>query len=169
MHDIRQGTLDDIVMAIDIEQMDDKHDNSSVHYDAVYPRALSAYCYLFKPKLCGDKHATQVLTYDICEEAERLELPTNVAFILLTDPSDVLKIDFGSLDFIFVDIDHLGEMEIKIHEKILASSYDGVVFYDDVMLSNEMKQFWESIALPKVAPNWHFSGLGVVDYRRTGA
>ena len=67
-------------------------------------------------------------------------------------------------DMIFVDIDHMGEEEQRIHE-LLLEEYHGFVFYDDIKLNDQMKTFWDGIEQEKHECEWHgASGFGLVKY-----
>lgn len=79
-------------------------------------------------------------------------------------PDEISKINYSNYDFIFVDVNHLGEQEIRIHKRIIETKYKGLVFYDDILLNQEMIEFWNSIQQNKIKTNWHFSGFGVVEY-----
>lgn len=78
---------------------------------------------------------------------------------------DILELDFSAYDFIFVDIDHNGKVELEVHKRIQKSGFKGVVLYDDVLLNPMMIDFWyEKIKNPKCLTMWHFSGQGMVYY-----
>lgn len=143
-----------------------------------YYRALASYCKLYKPckvleigtcsgasALVMSRYCENLLTVDIdlSKVINRLELERVGINFKQIDRSEVFDLDFGSYDFIFIDIDHGGISEIILHNRLL-KSYKGIVFYDDIYLNNNMKLFWESIKLPKIATDWHISGFGIVEY-----
>jgi predicted O-methyltransferase YrrM len=142
-----------------------------------YYKALAAYCRLRGPKrvleigTCSGasavalaKYAESVLTVDV-DLSTLVDPNINGGRIEICEigPLDCLNLDFANFDFIFVDIDHTGQMERKIHEK-LQKEYLGIVFWDDVILNQGMSDFWDSIREEKVITPWHFSGFGVVNY-----
>jgi len=147
-----------------------------------YYLALMAYCSLFKPNISMDlghnfgdsayalsPFSNKVFTYDISEvgrnHVNTVKLMDNVEFILLPGPEDCLDLLFEEFDLIFVDIDHHGPRETKIHQKIQQSGYKGIVFWDDVRLTNGMKDFWRDLDIPRVIQEWHGpTGFGVALY-----
>jgi len=86
-----------------------------------------------------------------------------INFKKLNGNLDCLNIDFDWYDFIFVDVDHDGYTEQKIHE-VLLKKYKGLVAYDDIFLNDRMKSFWEGITNNKISVPWHDSGFGIVEY-----
>lgn len=152
---------------------------------AEYYRACMAYCSIYKPHLCLDlgfylgysawamgtackTHRGEIEGIDIVDARKKANQSApvlkNVSLKILDKPSNCLEIPFDKYDFIFVDIDHKGPMEKKIHKKIIESNYKGLVFYDDININDGMRNFWKSIKNPKMETGWHFSGFGVVGY-----
>lgn len=109
-------------------------------------------------------HANKVTTFDVTDEDIDESLThKNIDFKLLGQPSDCLDIDLDPYDLIFIDIDHRGDMELKLHTK-LAEEYSGIAFYDDVFLGPEMINFWNAIQQPKLGLPWHYTGFGITRY-----
>lgn len=142
-----------------------------------YYWGLASYIDLFKPKrvlelgTCTGASAVvmaragaEVDTWDLADKWELPIWPENVKRCLAREPEGIRTLDLSPYDMIFVDIDHEGEEEQKLHAKFLAE-YTGVVFYDDVALNQEMLAFWNSIKQEKVPLLWHDgAGFGVVRY-----
>lgn len=145
-----------------------------------YYRAIGAYCKIYKPKkvievgtyfgtsaMCMAQNAGTVYTYDITDAKylDGLRTAKNIVFNVLNKPENCLKIDFSKTDLIFLDIgDHNGEYESEIHQLLINSNWNGLVFYDDINW-NDMKLLWKSIENDKIETNWHReSGFGIVKY-----
>lgn len=104
-------------------------------------------------------------TYDVVDVWELNFWPENINRHLADDPRYIQCIDFFFYDMIFVDIDHMGKEETKIHQLLLKSGYEGIVFYDDIWLNEAMRAFWDQIEQEKQACFWHGpSGFGAVRY-----
>lgn len=142
-----------------------------------YFRCLSAYCKIYDVKhvleigtctgasaVAMAHHAKQVDTFDVTSDDIDCSLEDkNINFYPLLKPSHCLDIILDPYDLIFIDIDHRGDMERKLHAK-LAEEYKGIAFYDDIFLSPEMINFWNAIQQPKLALPWHLGGFGIVQY-----
>jgi hypothetical protein len=63
-----------------------------------------------------------------------------------------------------LDTNHDGTFEREFVRELMRLEYRGIVLCDDIHLNDEMKQFWESIALPKVdlTSVGHWSGTGAI-------
>jgi hypothetical protein len=120
-------------------------------------------------------YAERVWTYDIDFSHyevkkdnilnQKLASPDDCLLIIQRECVDGhLKSAHGPMEMYFVDIDHQGEMEKRIHKAFCDGGYKGLVFYDDVNLSEPMADFWNSIEQEKVMTPWHHSGFGVVQY-----
>ena len=144
-----------------------------------YYKCLAAYVKLFQPKrileigtcsgistLCLAKYAEHVDTYDITDEhvdSYVLNHP-KITFNLLKTPESVLDISPKGYDLVFVDIDHSGTYEPRIHFRLM-EEYKGIAFWDDVGMI-EMKSFWNSIpANEKRMFMWNRFGFGMVEYK----
>jgi hypothetical protein len=106
-------------------------------------------------------------TYDLFENKWELDFwPENVHRHIADDPRYIHHIDFPAYDMIFIDIDHSGKDELKIH-RLLEEQYQGIVFYDDIWLTEGMRALWEQIEQEKQACQWHGrGGFGLVRYRK---
>lgn len=112
------------------------------------------------------KHAERVLTCDVTLEnvLDRRIFDGRIEGRQLAGPEDCLSLDYPRFDFVFIDIDHQGTMERRIHE-VLRSSYRGVVLFDDVDFNDAMRQFWQSVENEKAETPWHPPyGAGLVRY-----
>lgn len=146
-----------------------------------YYWGLAAYVDLFKPKrvlefgTCTGASAVVMAragavvdTWDLSDEFRHQagDFPENVNCNIAETPEAIRDVIDSSLyDIIFVDIDHMGEEEQRIHEWLLEKRYRGLVFYDDIKLNEQMKTFWDGIEQEKHECEWHgASGFGLVRY-----
>ena len=141
-----------------------------------YYWGLAAYIDLFKIKhalelgtctgasaVVMNKAGAKVDTWDLKDDWIG-ELPEGISRHLASNPIDVRSLNLAPYDMVFVDIDHSGAEEQKWHEKLTAE-FHGIVFYDDVYLSEAMLAFWNGIEQEKVACGWHaHAGFGLVRY-----
>ena len=173
--------IESLIPEIDVQQEADLFVKTENIYDYVlktpYYKALAAYCKLKKPAsvleigtctgisaVCIGKHAAKVLTVDVSDDKCNFDaLESRFIAFQKVEPEYIYGIEFSHYDFIFIDIDHTGEKETVLHN-LLKTSYTGVVFWDDVMLNEGMKSFWNSVDCPKIVTDWHFSGFGMVEY-----
>jgi hypothetical protein len=103
-------------------------------------------------------------TYDLNDFWQLPGCPDNVTCHLADDPRYIYSVDLRPYDMIFVDIDHMGVEEPKLHKKFI-KEFRGIVFYDDIWLNQPMRDFWNSIEQDKETCLWHkTSGFGVVRY-----
>jgi predicted O-methyltransferase YrrM len=67
-------------------------------------------------------------------------------------------------DFICLDVAHDTSTEQEVLTALKANNYKGLLFLDDIHLSKEMDDWWNSIDLPKydVSKYGHWSGSGLV-------
>lgn len=142
-----------------------------------YFRCLSAYCKLYNIQhvlelgtctgasaVALAQYAEKVDTFDITNEDinESLE-HKNIQYRPLAEPQECLEINLDPYDLIFIDIDHEGNMERQLHDK-LTEEYEGIAFYDDIFFNPEMSAFWHDIKQEKQSLPWHFTGFGIVRY-----
>lgn len=102
-------------------------------------------------------------TYDLLDIWELDCWPENVNRHIADNPRYIHSLNLNPYDMIFVDIDHIGEEEQRLHEKF-TKQYSGIVFYDDIWFNEEMRCFWEGIDQEKATCLWHTSGFGIVRY-----
>ena len=117
--------------------------------------------------LVMSKYAKKILTCDITDQFfhDTSIFETNkIESFISPNPEACLELDFPSFDMIFVDVDHGGHWEKLIHEKIIDTGFSGLVFYDDISLSQGMCDFWEGIMQEKLKTNWHYTSFGIVKY-----
>jgi len=112
------------------------------------------------------KYADRVLTCDITLDnvLDPRMFGERIAARRLAGPEDCLGLAYPEFDFVFVDIDHQGTMERRIHQ-VLRSSYRGLVLFDDIDFNDAMRQFWAEVENEKAATPWHPPyGAGLVRY-----
>jgi predicted O-methyltransferase YrrM len=116
----------------------------------------------------------KVISYDIVDcirnpnhiiyKKENIEF--KIKNVLQDLNSDFLK----NIKIIMIDIDHYGEMEQKIIEKLIELNFSGIVILDDVFnhpdhyINYCMKKIWDNIKTPKfnVTKYGHWSGTGII-------
>jgi predicted O-methyltransferase YrrM len=126
---------------------------------------LAAYISLFKVKkvlelgTCTGASAAimaragaEVDTYDLLDKWELPKIDNLYRHIVPQDYLEFLK--FEGYDMIFVDVGHDGKAEQEIHEK-LTKEYKGIVFYDDIIINQDMIYFWNGIKQDKLPLFWH--------------
>jgi predicted O-methyltransferase YrrM len=115
--------------------------------------------------ICLAKYAEEVMTCDLT--FRKVQDPrifhSNIVGRLLLTAEDCLRVSVQDFQFIFVDIDHAGALETKLHQKFVRE-FKGIVAYDDTTLNPAMCEFWSSIENPKIATTWHHTGFGLVAY-----
>ena len=60
------------------------------------------------------------------------------------------ELSYDNADFVFIDAEHDGTLEQKILKRILATNFQGYVFWDDIRFNTPMSDFWKQITLPKI-------------------
>lgn len=106
----------------------------------------------------------KVDTYDINDMWQMPYCPENLTCYMADDSRYINSVNLSQYDMIFVDIDHMGKEENKLHDKFV-KEYKGIVFYDDIWLNDEMLYFWKNIEQEKETCMWHgASGFGIVKY-----
>lgn len=74
---------------------------------------------------------------------------------------DFSKLDLGSYDFIFVDINGKGPQEWKIYNQMIEQGYKGVTAWDDVNSEHCLPEFfWHKVTKEKLLTNYNNSGSG---------
>jgi predicted O-methyltransferase YrrM len=117
--------------------------------------------------LAMSEYSEKVITYDVTDQSfhdPSIFSERNIESCIFVKPESCLEIDFKLFDMIFVDVDHGGNWEKLIHEKIVMSEFSGLVFYDDVGLNQEMEDFWRGITQEKLKTKWHETSFGIVRY-----
>ena len=73
-------------------------------------------------------------------------------------------------DFILIDIDHSGQTEREIMDKLREIGYKGIVMLDDIGLNTEMKNFFDEIPEKKIdisaVGHWSKTGIVIFDPSR---
>ena len=128
--------------------------HNTVVYDIGTYRGLSAIAMASNP-------TNKVVSYDI-EDFLECETPANVEFKI-----GDCYLDQGMLKspLISLDVDpHDGEFEKKFIAFLIANNYKGTVICDDIHLSLQMKNFWDSVTVKKydVTEVGHYSGTGMI-------
>ena len=123
--------------------------------------------------------SNKIITYDIVDELDRVQGGINVKdrFLSLsnierrmidvkTEHEDIIK----SAALIVLDIDpHDGIQEMDFTNYLTKMQYSGFVLCDDIYLNDGMKEWWNSISLPKydLTDVAHYSGTGIICYGDT--
>lgn len=106
-----------------------------------------------------------VFSVDIVDHKQGQPLPVNCKYTignLLWDETifdAILK-----CPLMLMDIDHEYHTEIQIYNRLVASSWKGVLICDDIHLNEPMKQFWSEVTHRKydVTKYGHASGTGFI-------
>lgn len=106
--------------------------------------------------LCFSVSAKEVLTVDVNPHHVSKKLKENIRFQKIGHTGECLELPFEKFDVIFVDIDHSGYYELKLHE-LFKSKFNGLVMWDDVVIDERMQKFWEVVKneVPSINTNWH--------------
>lgn len=88
---------------------------------------------------------------------------------LYTDYMDDLADLVKDCDLVMIDIDHTGQTERTIMERLREIKYTGLVFLDDTRLNPEMQRFYNDIPEVKVDVTavGHWSGSAIVVFDPT--
>jgi predicted O-methyltransferase YrrM len=157
-----------------------------------YYRYLTAYSISKKPRwvlelgsqtgsgavALGANQLTHVTLCDVDTSFISEEIKQSSKFTVIKSESRerCLSLLDNKYDAIFVDIDHVGDLELDIHYNLKEMKYKGIVFWDDIKISNKMNDFWHRIKSDKdtsdafdhcTVSQWHpedFAGFGVTVY-----
>jgi hypothetical protein len=116
--------------------------------------------------MANDKTA-KVVSYDIIEMKQLLNLPENVEYKIGDFREDPLTM---TSPFIFIDVDpHDGIQERDFHEWFIKSGYKGITLWDDIHCNPEMNIWWSNVSGDGVKKYdfteiGHWSGTGVIVY-----
>ena len=129
--------------------------------------------------LCLAKNkSNKVITYDLTDHITELKNRNNKPYGSIFNLKNVVFKQKNILDnldelkdtkLIFLDVDpHDGIQEKIIFKAIKESGFNGVLICDDIKLNPGMRNFWDSIDLPKedLTQFGHYSGTGFVYFNR---
>ena len=109
-----------------------------------------------------------VVSYDVVE-CKELGYPEELSMIEyhLGDVRKDSRLLFSPL--IMLDTEHDGRFEMEFYKYLVEEKYEGLLFLDDIHLNVPMRNFWNSITMPKVdiSDLGHWSGSGLVDFSTT--
>lgn len=155
-----------------------------------YYRNMAAFCKLYRIKnvleigtqtgagaLVLAEYTDRVVTVDMSLRniAPSLYRHPRIEFRKVPGDEDCLNfVDFSKFDLIFIDIDHSGNVELKLHRKLFCE-YEGFVFWDDINFSEGMRFFWNNLVKDFNSINsdinnyksvdWHYQlGFGITRY-----
>lgn len=118
--------------------------------------------------------SNNVISYDIvdCIQNKNLEIYAKKNIIFhITNVLEHLTVDFvKNVKIVMIDIDHYGDMEKKMIDKLKECQFSGIIILDDILhhpdqLMNEcMKKLWNGIEDTKYdfTKYGHWSGTGIV-------
>lgn len=109
----------------------------------------------------------KVITYDINSFNDfRILMNSNITFVqenaLFINSSEI-----RNADLILLDISpHDGLQEQLFYNKLVEKKYKGFLLCDDIFYSSGMREWWDSIDLPKydLTEIGHSSGTGLVNF-----
>jgi hypothetical protein len=105
--------------------------------------------------------SNRVISYDIADFLE-CTTPANVEFKI---GDCYLDADMLKSPLISLDVDpHDGQFEKQFIAFLIANNYQGIVICDDIHLSPQMQDFWDSVTVKKydVTEVGHYSGTGMI-------
>lgn len=107
-----------------------------------------------------------VLSYDVtnCLQCSYSDFK-NIQFFL----DDIKNIDDKTIlksKLIFLDIDHCGNSESNFLDRLRKLGWSGLVVCDDIILNDEMRDFWAKIPEPKIdlTSVFHKHGTGIINF-----
>lgn len=123
-------------------------------------------------KMFAQNKTNTVHAYDIAielvERNNKDNIFDNLTYIWedLTKDENIHKL--LGYDLMFVDINHDGEQEKKMHDYLVKFNYQGLVIHDDIQtdMFPKMRDFWNSIKETKydLTDIGHHAGTGLVDF-----
>jgi predicted O-methyltransferase YrrM len=131
-----------------------------------YYKLLVAYCKLYSPKRiievgfregwstrCMSVAAPDAIikSFDVADQHLKYKHKYhNVEHCKVDKEFACGQIDYKSADFVFIDAPHDGDFEHKVLQRIKATHFHGIVFWDDIFFNADMVNFWNRIELPKI-------------------
>lgn len=102
---------------------------------------------------------------NISHVSQKVFEDNQINVVKLLTPESCVEQKFLNHDFIFVDAGHDGEIEFKIHQRLISLGWNGIVLWDDINIDDRMRKFWNKINNPKIETDWHDEcGFGIVSY-----
>lgn len=111
---------------------------------------------------------TKVITIDIAPDGRVYDIIkpfSNIELWIGDDNTNEIieKVSkLGEIDILFIDTEH--NLIQAWNEFCNYSPFvrkGGIILYDDIMMSDEMEEFWAKIPQPKIELNWlHWTGFG---------
>ncbi len=157
-----------------------------------YYRYLTAYSISQKPRwvlelgsqtgagavALGANQLTHVTLCDVDTKfiPDEIKQSSKFTIIKAENRNRCLSLLDNKYDAIFVDIDHVGDIESDIHFNLKEMKYKGIVFWDDIKISDKMNNFWHTIKSDKdtsgefdhcTVSQWHpedHAGFGLTIY-----
>lgn len=106
-----------------------------------------------------------IVCYDVNFAPLRLkEIPRNVTLLQVLD-SEGFPPPIRHSDIVFVDTNHFGRMEYNVYEYLKTAAWKGLLIYDDILLNDAMKEFWNKVDHPgklDVTHLGHATGTGLI-------
>lgn len=113
--------------------------------------------------LSGNKN-NKVVSFNISNQLDLNYYPENIEFLI----SNVLDEKHINLivqsKIILLDTNHDGRFEQKLFNHLEEINFQGILILDDILLNEQMKNFWQNIKKDKLDITYigHITGTGVV-------
>jgi predicted O-methyltransferase YrrM len=116
----------------------------------------------------------KVISYDIVDcitnKNHTIYQKDNIEFRIKNVLDDLTRDLLSKVKIIMIDIDHYGEMEKNIIDKLAELNFSGIIILDDLfnhpdqIINESMKNLWDNIKYKKidVTKYGHWSGTGIV-------
>ena len=117
----------------------------------------------------------KVISYDIVDcinnKNHKIYTKENIEFRIKNVLDDDLnRVFLSKIKIVMIDIDHYGEMEKNIIDKLEELNFSGIIILDDLfnhpdqIINESMKNLWDNIKYKKidVTKYGHWSGTGIV-------
>jgi predicted O-methyltransferase YrrM len=118
--------------------------------------------------------SNKIISYDIIDcirnSNHLIYTKQNIEFRIKNILEDLNTEFLNNIKIIMIDIDHYGEMEKKIIERLNELKFSGIIILDDVFnhpdnyIKESMKKLWDNITQKKidVTKYGHWSGTGLI-------
>lgn len=116
----------------------------------------------------------KIISYDIVDcinnKNHKIYTKENIDFRIKSVLDDLTGDLLSKIKIVMIDIDHYGEMEKNIIDKLEELNFSGIIILDDLfnhpdkIINESMKNLWDNIKYKKidVTKYGHWSGTGIV-------
>lgn len=106
----------------------------------------------------------KVISFDLTDDPLCVKYTENISYIVDDVTSKTYKDTIINSPFIMLDTNHDGSFENYFHKYLESINWKGTLLLDDILLNNQMKDYWNSIKQEKIniTSLGHWSGTGLV-------